>query len=105
MENAFRFCLLGRWFLFDLKWSKTTDGASSFVIKNVSLPKHEIENFVSISVYLKNQNMIKNESNLSDSFCVEELSNSSIINETLIDENHCQEKDICQMLENFTFLK
>ena len=77
---------------------------STYLIKNVDIPKHEKENFISINAYFKNRSYLIDQSNLNDSFYVDE-NNFSIIDETIIDDNSYGEKNICKMLENFTLLK
>ncbi len=58
LEEAFNYCLIGRWFHFSLKETinKSNQRDSNTIIANtIQIDQNETENFVSIYDYLKNQ--------------------------------------------------
>lgn len=95
---------MGRWFLFDFKLEKK-QGLGTNIIKNVKLPKNELENFVTVYSYLKNRKIINDDNNLNDSFFKECNKSETIIDETIIEEKCYEENRICRLFENLTFLK
>ena len=104
IDNAFRNCILGRWFLLDIKEVKSPNKPKSFLINSVKVPQNEIENFIPIYYYLKNRSKLINEFSLSDSLCFEN-SNSSIIDETLSEETYYGESVLSTLVENMTLLR
>ncbi|CAF0850413.1 unnamed protein product [Brachionus calyciflorus] len=105
LENAFRFCFLGRWFIFDLKEIKNLNKTSSFSANCIKIPKSEAENFITIYSFFRNRANIYNEINLSDSFSFNEKSDISIIDETFNDEADYEQKNLCKLIENFTIIR
>jgi hypothetical protein len=96
LENAFNFCLLGRWFLFNLKESSDKKLKQSFAIvaNNIQLEPGELNFYIPVYKYLKEQAEMSRNLQASSSFILDE-SNCSIVDNTLSDnETDPYEEDI-----------
>lgn len=88
LENAFNYCLIGRWLYFDLKELK-----EGLIVNNIRIPNCETEYFIPVFNFLSK----KSDIDFSSSFNADiECENNSIINETLDEETN----EICSFVEN-----
>jgi hypothetical protein len=96
LENAFNYCLIGRWFLFNLKESneKKPKQSATIVANNIQFEPGESDFYVSVYQYLREQAEISKQLEFSNSFILNE-SNCSIVDNTFNEnENDPYEEDI-----------
>ena len=76
LRNAFNYCLIGRWFVFDFKSTSTYQET----IVRIRVPRIEVDEFISIYKYLKNN--LDNDLSLDFSNSLESIIDSTF-NESL----------------------
>ena len=84
MKNAFNYCLTGRWFVFELKPSPNSTSRER-VVDKFRIPHQNIDDFVPIYLFLKNEFFSKIELNFSHSLesIIDETVNESVLEEDL----------------------
>lgn len=81
LEDAFKNCLVGRWFYFEYKKSK--DKSSTLIGSNLIIPEADSANYMSLYEYLSNYKLnANNELNYSTS-SIEQEDEDAIVNDTI----------------------
>lgn len=81
LEDAFKNCLVGRWFYFEYKKSK--DKSSTLIGSNLIIPEVDSANYMSLYEYLSNYKLnANNELNYSTS-SIEQEDEDAIVNDTI----------------------